>query len=142
MKKRAQLKISFGMIFSIILIIVFLAIAFYGIKFFLNMQKDMQIKQFESSLQGDVNKMQKSTKGTVNPEYVLPKKIKQVCFKDEEDENLFFESDDFIEPVKIKNINIEKIIEQENPFCIENIDGKINLTIKKDYGELLVMITK
>ena len=140
--KLGQMKMSFGMIFSIILIIIFLAIAFYGIKMFLGMQQDMQIKQFENDLQGHVDKMWKSTKGSQEQEYVLPKKIKQVCFEDEGDENLFYDSNDFIEPAKINHINITKIIGNENSYCIKNTDGKIKLTIKKDYGELLVVITK
>lgn len=134
--KKAQMKLSFGMIFSIILIVIFLAIAFYGIKMFLGMQTKMQIKQFENSLQGDVDKMWKSTPGSVVENYILPKKIKAIYFEDKGDENLFFDCDDFIEPVKINHLDIK------NKIYIKNTDGKIKLTIKKERGELLVTISK
>ena len=138
---KAQMKMSFGMIFSIILIIIFLGVAFYGIKFFLGMQTQMQIKQFENSLQGDVDKMWKSTKGTQEQEYILPKKITKICFTDNEDENLFYECDNFIEPAKINHINIGEIT-KDGDFCIKNFEGKIKLTIEKSYGENLVMIVQ
>jgi len=41
-EKRGQLKLSFGMIFSIILIIVFLGFAFFGIQKFMDYQKSIQ----------------------------------------------------------------------------------------------------
>ncbi len=50
------MKLSFGMIFSIILIIVFLSFAFYAIKIFLNMQTTMQVGKFVEELRNDVDK--------------------------------------------------------------------------------------
>ena len=60
-----------------------------------------------------------------------------------ENENLFFYpigSAQGLNAKEIKHIDLEKITENENPFCIENIDGKVNLIIKKDFGETLVTI--
>ena len=42
---------------------------------------------------------------------------------------------------KIENINIKNIIENENPFCIDNIKGKVKITLKMNFGEDLVVIT-
>lgn len=139
-KTHGQMKLSFGMIFSIILIIIFLAFAFYGIKEFLDMQTTIQIGQFVEDLQADVDKMWKGSQGSQEVIYMLPKKIDEVCFTDDEYENLYFVSSDYMEGRQIEHINIEKITEQENPFCIKNIDGKVKMIIKKDYGENLVVI--
>jgi len=61
------------------------------------------------------------------------------------DENLFFypyNSAGELSSVIIKNIDLEKITQDKNPFCIENKNGKVNLRIKKNYRENLVTITE
>ena len=87
-------------------------------------------------------------KGSVEKEYVLPKDVIYICFTDYsfekrgESENLYnsflevyFEKENFffypvgsgegLDSKEMKHINLEKITENENPFCIENINGKI-----------------
>lgn len=141
--KVGQMKLSFGMIFSIILIVIFIAFAFYAIKIFLGIQDEMKIAQFADRLQSDVDKAWRGDGGDSNKvEYLLPSKIESVCFVNDEYENLFFRSKDFIDGKKIKHIDIEKITEAEDPFCVENIKGKMKMIIKKDYGEALVEITR
>ena len=157
------MKLSFGMIFSIILIIVFMIFSFYAIQKFLGMQKAIQIGQFVDGLKSNVDKMWNAPKGSDEFEYFLPKKIESVCFVDYsspkkgvnqelyqelkqfyyEYENLFFYpggSAEGLNAVEIEHIDIEKITAKENPFCIENIKGKVKMTLKKDYGEALVMV--
>jgi len=142
MIKRGQMKLSFGMIFSIILIVIFIAFAFYAIQKFLDIQKYTQIKQFVNNLQSDIDKMWAGTQGSQEVEYFLPSKIESVCFTNDAYENLNFKSSEFIQGEKLTHINIEKITENKDPFCIETIKGKVKMTIKKDYGEALVMINK
>ena len=55
MQKKGQMKISFGMIFSIILIVVFIAVAVYAIIKFLDVQHTIQIESFKKDLQDDIN---------------------------------------------------------------------------------------
>ena len=141
MKKRGQMKISFGMIFSIILIIIFVSFAFFAVKKFMGIQDAMKIGQFGDRLQSDIDKLWRGSQGSQEVEYFLPSKIESVCFVDDEYENLVFHSESFIEGKKIDNIDIEKITE-EGDFCIDVIKGKIKMTIKKDYGEALVIISE
>jgi uncharacterized protein (UPF0333 family) len=49
--KKAQLKISFGMIFSIILVISFLAFGFFAIQKFLGIQENIIMKKFVDDFQ-------------------------------------------------------------------------------------------
>lgn len=140
--KRGQLKLSFGMIFSIILIVIFISFAFYAIQKFLSLQESVIISQFTENLQNDIDKMWKGSQGSRNVEYSLPNKINSICFLDDEYENLVFNSDKLMGGSKIEHIDITKILEKEDPFCIENKEGKISLTIKKDYGDALVSIEK
>jgi hypothetical protein len=142
MNKRGQLQLSFGVIFSMVLIIIFLAFGFYAITKFIALQRTIEVQKFLQDFQEDVNKMWKGTQGSQKLTYSLPKKISSVCFKDDEFQNLEFISEDIFTGDKIENIDIEKITKNEDPFCIENIDGKISFTIVKDYGEVLVRITR
>ena len=136
------MKLSFGMIFSIILIIIFISFAFYAILKFLDLQDSIKIEQFKDNLQNDVDKMWKGSQGEREVDYSLPSKIESICFKEDEYENLFFRSDKFIEGGKIEHIDIDKILGTKDSFCIENKNNKIKMIIKKDYGEALVTIEK
>jgi len=140
--KKGQLDISFGMIFSIILIVIFLAFGVYAIIKFLELQESIQISTFLNDFQNDVNKMWKSSQGSQSVKYTLPTKISAVCFQESEFENLKFTSERIIRGKIIENIDIAKITKDENPFCIQNVKGKVSMTIVKNFGEQLVTITR
>ena len=140
MKKGGQMKMSFGMIFSIILIIVFVAFATYAIIKFIDMQQGIQVDIFKNDLQDDLDAMWESPQGSRTVAYSLPDKIDAVCFtRDDDYENLYFESDDFFEGVNIEHIDIDAIT-TSGDFCIENVEGEVSITLVKDYGEILVKI--
>jgi hypothetical protein len=163
MKKRAQIELSFGMIFSIILIIVFLGFAFYAIKTFLNFQDQAKAGRFYDSLQSDIDRIfYNSEFSSENQSYVVPSYARFVCFidfpsgakgpnsgfyselkiADHGDQNIAFY------PVKINNfeskeilhLDTSKITNAENPFCLKVSNGKVSLTLKKDFGEALITI--
>ena len=135
MKKRAQLKLSFGMIFSIFLIVIFLAFAIYAIIKFVNLQHTIQIDIFKNDLQEDITAIWNKgfVYGSYPKEYYLPDKINKVCFDDEN--YMSFESDDFLVGETIEHIEIDRL-------CIDNIDGKVNMNLVKESGETLVTITE
>jgi len=139
-KKRGQLDISFGMIFAIILIIVFLAAGFYAIKKVIELQQSVQVESFLSDFQDDVNAMWKSPKGSQNVEYTLPTKITSVCFTNDEFQNLEFTSSEIISGKLIENIDIVNITAVEDPYCIKSVKGKVSMTLLKNYGETLVKV--
>jgi len=142
MKKRGALEISFGMIFSIILIIIFLSAAFYAITKFIGLQRTIQIESFLRDFQDDVDKMWKSSQGSQNLVYTIPTKINAVCFKYDEFQNLEFNSKEIINGKMIEHIDIAKTTKNESPLCIQNVKGKISLTIVKEYGETLVTVER
>lgn len=164
-QRKGQMNLSFGMIFSIILIVVFIVFAFYAIGKFLDIQKTAKTGQFVENLEADVDKMWKSSQGSQETEYSLSSSIDYVCFADFEssktglkqnfyddlrmvhfnNENLFFYpvgSAGGIDSTKIDNIDLTEITKKENPYCIPNTAGKIKLTIKKDIDDALVTITR
>ena len=138
---KGQMKLSFGMIFSIILIIFFITFAFYGISKFLEIQDAAQIGQFTDNLQSDVDRMWRDNQGSKEVEYFLPSKIKAICFENEE-YNLNFVSDEFIDDVKINHLDLAESIGTKENICFDNLDGKIKFTIKKNFGENLVIIER
>ena len=155
---------SFGMVFSIILIIIFIAFSFTIIKNWLQLGTTTQIESFVADLQKDVNEIWKGSQGSKLVKYNLPSKIEEICFIDyssptkgagsamrdyvdetsSEIDNLFFYPKNAVEGLEnkeIKNINIEKITTISNPLCINNIDGKVSMVLQKNYNEALVTIT-
>lgn len=164
--KRAQMNMSFGMIFSIILIVVFIAFAFYGIMKFLDYQKKIQVGQFVTYLQDDINKIYSSSQGSIPRSYVLPSKIEYVCigdfskpgkgnnsvfwrdfelFSSGGENNLFFyprEAGQGYSGLKIDHIDSVKITEVDNPYCIKTVNSKVKMNIKIDLGDTLVTLTR
>ena len=163
-KKNAQMQLSFGMIFSIILIVFFLAFAFFGIRAFLGIQNSGETAKFLNDFQSDVEKVWKSEQSSENEEYSLPGKKSFACFVDFSSsargakngiynelkrayygkENIVFYPLDFegTESAEIKYIDLASITENENPFCISNVNGKVKLRLVKDFSDRLVRITR
>ena len=163
MKNRGQIKLSFGMIFSIILIVIFLLFAFYVVQKFLNLKSSMEVGRFVEDLQNEVDKMWKSSQGSQEKEYLISSKVEQIYFIDYNsesrgksselyqklkqvyygDENLFFYpigSGNGLDAKMIEHLDIEKITEDENPYCIESEKGKLKITISKNFNENLVKV--
>lgn len=161
-EKRGQLKLSFGMIFSIILIIAFLVFAFYAIQKLLSAQSSLKESQFIDNLQNDVDTLWKSSQGSQENTYSLNKGIEKVCFIDDKvdakgkdqqlyadfsllsyggDNMIFYPLEESkIGSVKIDHIDVIAMTEQDNPTCFNNVDGKVSLTVEKQFGDALVQI--
>ncbi len=136
MKKKGQMKLSFGMIFSIILIIVFISLAVYVIYKLVGIQKNAEIGMFVTDLQEHIDALWNSPKGLQEQDYRLPSKINSVCFT--ETSEVFFKprgSGGSFEYTVINHVDIEE------EFCIENINGEIKINLEKKYDEVLVRIT-
>ena len=163
--RKAQMKLSFGMIFSIILIIVFLAFTIYAITKFLGIQRTLQAGTFVNDLQGNIDRMWKGGQGSEVQTYTVPSKSKAVCFADfnspkkgpkesiyNELSAVFFEKENLvfypvgsaegIDAKIIDHLNITKITKVENPFCITTDKGKVKLTVKMSPGDSLVTIER
>jgi len=67
--KRGQLQISFSMIFSIILIIVFLSLAVFVILKFLDLGDKISIELFANDVQNSVNDLWMGTQGKQELEF-------------------------------------------------------------------------
>ncbi len=143
MNKRGQIQLSFGMIFSIILIIVFIAFAIYAIIQFLGLQNSIKINTFYSTLQGDVNTIWNSAQATQAKSYNLPSSIKEICFTNTGSENLIIYTDNNRPQSShnIDNLNITAMTAQGEP-CFNVIKDQVNFVLQKNFGDTLVTIRK
>lgn len=164
MNKKAQevLGMSFSMIFSILLIIAFLAVAIYAIIYFISFKNCSLQSIFINDLKEDVNTVWNSASKSQDFSRNLPTGIQQFCFIDFSksinnldevyDDLKRYEGKDanlFLYPskkaycrlayYKIEHIDLEKITELKNPYCIEN-NGKPVLKLSKGIYDALVKI--
>lgn len=138
--QQSSFGMSFGMLFSIILIIVFIATAFIVIRVFLDFGGSVDLGQFYDDLQDEVNSAWRSSETSRSFDVNLDEKITHICFgnlsapitnQDMYDEITYidYSSNTFIIPpgaagnldiMTIEHLDIEKITEKENPYCVEN----------------------
>lgn len=163
MNKRAQqtMGMPFGVIFSIILIVVFLVVAGIVVKHFLGLQKCSQISIFLKDLQDETDKVWKSSSSEKSVSLNLPGAIEEVCFtnfsmsvtqkySDVKTRYGFYNQNFFFYPPEkacevpyynIEHINITGLLGSQNPYCIKN-DGKEKIILSKGFYENLVRIKK
>lgn len=165
LNKKGAMELSFGMIFSIILIIAFLAFTIYAINKFLGIQKTLQAGTLVNDLQDYVTKMWRGGQGSQQYIFSLPSKTQAICLADFNSqkagpkENLynelsmaFFENENLVfypvgsaeglDAAIIEHINITKITSQENPYCFTANKGKIKVVVKMTPGDSLVTLER
>jgi hypothetical protein len=160
--KRGQqtMGMPFGMIFAIFLIVVFVVIAFIAVGFFLDIGKSSGIGLFYRDLQDAVDDAWSEQSGEFDFEIDLPSGIDEVCFgnlsnvitnrapKYSEILNYdVYDANTFLIPPSnaqnmqwklIKHLNISKITEESNPYCVPVENG---LRIKKGFYDKSVVIS-
>ncbi len=159
--KKGDINLSFGVIFSIILIAVFIFSAIYAINFFLNYSECSQIGKSYESLQEQVSNTFVS-QSTLNKKVKLslPGSIEMICFANlsqaqrgsyAQEYDLisvysYEEANTFLLPgenscnmpfKQIKRINLPEIIKTHNPYCIYVEE---ELTLNKKIYDASVLI--
>lgn len=149
----------FGMIFAIFLIVVFVAIAFIAVGYFLDIGRSSGVGMFYSDLQDEVNGALSGQYSGAHFDIDLPSKIKKVCFAnlsakitnlgpeyeaiknyDVYDANIFLVPPEYTQNMQwnlIEYINITKITRMKNPYCVDINKG---LTINKGFYDKSVWI--
>ena len=163
---RAQqiLGMSFGTIFSILLIIAFIVVAVIVIKTFLNTGNCASIGVFKDNLQSEINRAWNSDSAKFNFSASLPSGIEYVCFgilnqtittgNIEKKVYADFKAytvanyNFFLYPRKkacklgmhkLEHIDISWITSTKNPYCIAT-NGKAEMYIALDFDSALVKI--
>lgn len=160
--KRGQqvMGMPFSMMFAIFLIIIFIVMAFMGIRFFLSFGRTADVGLFYDKFQRVVNDALAAQDVSDKPFKIhLPGKIQKVCFanlsaditanREEYDQIEIYEFKSvnvFLVPPgnaegmqykQIEHLDIARITENENPYCVSPRDG---LTINKEFYDKLVWV--
>jgi hypothetical protein len=165
--KRGQhtVGLPFGIIFAIFLIVIFIVIAFIAVSHFFDIGKCSSVGMFYEELQKEVDEVWVSQETAGKDfEINLPSGIMKVCFAnltsdilpegdasvlDDYDEISIYkyqEANIFLVPGggacemqfnNIKHINITKITETRNPYCV---DVSRDLVLKKGFYDKFVII--
>ena len=160
--KRGDIQLSFGMMFSMFLIVVFIVVAIIAINAFLGVQCSVSSGQFIKDFQAKVNELYASSGQDVPFKSSLGNcKIDYVCFFDSEKRvsgsskamgeefegkitagnNLYFypaKSKDFLS-VNIKYIDMSKF--SENPYCIKVAGGNVEIRLTKELEDVYVKVS-
>jgi len=157
--KRGQeaVGMSFGMIFALFLIVVFVVFAFMAANFFLGFGESASVGMFYDELQGAVNDALSEQESNRTFVIDLPSGIERICFADlsepitnDEDYDVIKYSDDsanvfLLPPEKaqdmkwklIEHIDLAGITADSNPYCVDVADG---LRIQKGFYSRLVCL--
>lgn len=148
----------FGMIFAILLIIVFVVIAFIAIKGFLDIGRTSGVGMFYDELQDAIDDAWKGQSSEVAFKINLPSNIEKVCFGnltqgidsgpeynairdyDVYNANIFLVPPEYAEGMAwklIEHIDIARTTEGNNPYCVDVEDG---LKINKGFYDKLVWV--
>jgi len=166
-RKAQVFGLSFGVIFSIIIIIFILVVAGIAINHFIDLKRCAQIGLFIEDLQNDIDKVWNSQSSSFSENYNLPGNLDYVCFANlsknvkggnlesrvysdislykESNANMFFyprENACDMPYINMKHINVENIIKSKNknPACFQVAEGKIVINIEKGFNEALVRL--
>jgi len=163
--KRGQqtMGLPFGMIFSIILIIVFIVIAFIAIGHFLDLGKCAQVGEFYNSLQEEINEIWVSQESQVDFDFDLPGGVKKICFAnlsegvsvDSRDDDYkeierfsFYKANIFLLPAGescemphkfVEHIDTSETGLDKNPYCFD-LNEQNSVRLKKGFYDKLVFI--
>ena len=155
MQKRGQFDISFSMIFSIIIIVAIIAVAFYVISGFLRTSRCAEIGLFYNDLKDYTDKAWQSTIHQDTFTGTIPSGIDMVCFgelsqaqqefSDIKKAFLNSKGNVFLYPPKsacdssLSSIKLENV--QINSFFCKNVENsKIEIKTSKDKFDALVTI--
>jgi len=164
MNKKGDLSISFGMIFSIILIIGILGISFYAIRYFLGLKQCTDYGLFNQDLDKEVMKAYESDSVKTTFKGSLPSAIKSVCFgslKDSSnsvefadikkrygsrDGNLFFyppaDAEDICSKVSYRTVPHLSTEKLGGFTCFPVVSGKVSIKLEKGSFDSSVYVVK
>jgi len=162
--KRAQhtMGMPFGIIFAIFMIIIFIVIAFIAVRHFLDIGSCSSVGLFYDELQKKVDDVWASQESDKEFGINLPSGVMKVCFGnltaeitqtagvledyDEISIHKYQEANVFLIPGgeacemqfhTIKHINISKITETRNPYCVDVSRG---LVLRKGFYDKYVVV--
>jgi hypothetical protein len=159
-KGQDAIGMSFGWLFSLILIIVFIFVAIYGINYFLNMGKCTKVGLFYDSLQQKIDDAYQSSSSDFELSVNLPG-VTQICFANltqkitgsdaiykQIELYSFYDANTFIIPSAnacdmpyktLKHLDVNRTISAKNPFCVDVTEGGTIRIVKGYYDKGVIV---
>jgi len=161
-QRKAQIMgMPISVIFSIFLIVIFLVVAFFAIKHFLEIGKCSETGMFIEDLRSSIDEAWKSQSSSKTFTTSLPSGLEYVCFANLQEEangntrekeiyaelkkNADYTANMFFYPVKkacLSSSKIEHIEIKNNPYCFEVKDGKVEIKIEKGFFDDVVKVSR
>lgn len=153
----------FSTIFSIFLIAVFIVVAFFAIRYFLDIKKCSEIGLFKEDFQKEIENAWQSQSSSKTFTSTLPSGIEHICFANlaepatgnsKENEiyqelrkNADYTANLFFYPqvkacIPSVNINYVNITELSNPYCFPVERGGVEIKIEKGFYDSLVKVSR
>lgn len=162
MNKKGDISLSFNMIFSIIIIISILGIAFYTISYFMNLSRCTQVSLFYEDFQDRIDAAWNSQITSDQFSAKLPSGIESACFGDLNSPGLaantkeyndlkiyaVYEANMFLYPssktcdIPYKKIEHVDISELGGFTCIPLVDNTFKIDLEKGAQDALVRIIR
>ncbi len=142
------MQLSFGMIFSILIIIVTVGVAFYVISEFMETGRCTELRAFHENLQREIDTTWRSASAQLTYNRALPSSVTSVCFGsiatlDKERHGVeaaafqsYRDTDNnfFIHPVQCgRGVSVRQLshVGVAKAFCVPVRDGKVKLALSK-----------
>ena len=164
MDKGGQFQISFGMLFSIILIVCFIIVAFIALRAFFGVRCSVEQGIFINDLRGEIDRIYKGSSEDIVKEFkILGCDFEYVCFWDSErnergqyinflddfklntgeegDHNLYFypRKEAKLASVFIERVNMTEL--RQNPECFKKEDDRVKIRLGKRIDEVLIRVS-
>ncbi len=141
---KGQLKISYNLIFSIILIVVFISFAIFAITKFTSTQENIKAKKLINDIQTEIDDVSRTSGSSLQESFNVPKGVEEICFEQQpensEKPNIYSIPKDIVSG-KISGIDWINTNPNGEKLCIEvNQQRKIYIWFNKDYGKTLVSL--
>ncbi len=164
-KAEGAIEMSFGTIFSVILMIIFVAVAFIAIKYFFGIQSCAKVGIFWDDFQNEVDSTWNTQGGEFLFKGTVPNGVKNICFADLSkpingayesigDEISIYEGEKantFVYPIEeacempyktTNHLDMADITADENPYCIKVSGGMVSIKIKREFNQKLVTVSR
>jgi uncharacterized protein (UPF0333 family) len=164
--KHAQMELSYGFLFSVILVGIFIFVAGYAIMMFMDINKQVETGIFTKELQNEIDRIWNGAGEDIFINLTIKSsKITHICFfssnegkrgnfenineiySDLESMPLNSENNLYFYPLKYADVSARKInhINMEgfksNPYCIKKTKDIFRIKLSKEIGESLVSVS-
>ncbi len=124
MKKAQLMSQPFYYIFIIIVIALVLVFGYRMINNLLNLQEQSKFVQFREDFKKEVNDVYTKNPGTrISQELLIPKDLKEVCFKQ-------FQTYTKVSASPYNSFNVDSLIPLNDNYCLKVNNNKLSFTLE------------